>query len=241
MCGIGGFYRTSEDKLSSDEIMLLLLNLQQRGIDATGVAWSNGKKICALKSPVKAEEFIESKDFQKVVNEIVSSKWALFHTRQATNGSAESNLNNHPIYNKVGLIIHNGIVNPVEGELPSKGQTDTEQILLYLQKYGWKGIEKLSGSLAIAYADFKLLDRFYLYSHLMPIVYSHRNGTFVFASTEFILRDSVDSINKVTLLPRDKVFRMRNGELTKIQEVSPQPMVVSKYLENVYQKYHYWF
>ena len=222
MCGIAGFLKTSDYSPHPIEVEQLLINLRDRGTDATGVAWWNGEKINVLKSPVMADDFIETPTFKKLVGEIASSKWFLLHTRAATNGSPENKLNNHPIYNQHGLIIHNGVVH-ADSPLPAQGETDTEQVLLHLQRYGWKGINYISGFLSIAYVNHKFPERFYLYSHGAPLVYSKGPNGIFFCSTGIILRESIyTSELQVTDLPKDVICRVKGNNVVPIHQVFPK-------------------
>ena len=218
MCGIAGFYRQGNKKLTPDDVRQLLVTLQQRGTDATGMAWKIGNEVKVIKAPLKAEEFVNLPQFSQSVNEVCDAQWALFHTRQATHGSPKEDNNNHPIVNSKGLIIHNGMVSIAEEFTDAQGQTDTEQMLLCLQKYGFKGIARVYGSLAIAYVDFSRPDRFYLYAHTSPIAYSRSDNLFLFASTVNILKSVYQGVG-FFVLPHNRVFRVNRPILHHIKKV----------------------
>ena len=58
--------------------------------------------------------------------------------------------------------------------------------MLYIQQFGWKGgLKDVTGSISIAYLDFKTED-VYLYSESSPFVYARNDNVILFASTEAI-------------------------------------------------------
>jgi len=178
MCGIAGIICpknwSAEDNVSMAK--KLLLGIEVRGHDATGYATITNGEINVDKAAMTASLFVKRK--------MVGSPVMLLHTRAATNGSPQNNVNNHPIMNKKynSVIVHNGIVQPVE-TLPADGDCDSEQILQWYHKAGLKnGIKKLFGSMAFAiYHDKKV----YLYRNSNPLIvaYLPKRNMYVFAST----------------------------------------------------------
>jgi len=212
MCGIAGYIKTknSNFKITGNNIINTLKMLEVRGKDATGVAWQdeNKKKFWVIKTPSPASDFIELEAFKSSLPDIIKSKIVLLHTRQATQGDPVDNQNNHPIHNRGGLIIHNGMVH-VSETLPGNGETDTEQIMLYIQKYGFAdGLNKVSGSMSIAYIDFKDIN-LYLYSEIMPLSYHKEREILIFASTSLILSKGFNT-NPVKDLPKMTLFKIDN-------------------------------
>jgi glucosamine 6-phosphate synthetase-like amidotransferase/phosphosugar isomerase protein len=196
MCGIAGWYKNSSSTFTEKVLKSLLVQTSTRGKDATGICWGTDDhekqlSVKVLKGPMEASKFIETKDFKEAIDEILKARWVLVHCRQATHGSPKDNNNNHPIFNDKGLVIHNGVVYPHQ-KFKTNGDTDTEQILLSIQELGLdKGVENISGSLAIAYVDFKK-SGFYLYRNdQSPLVWGRHNRSLVFASARDILKDSL--------------------------------------------------
>ncbi len=231
MCGIAGILKYNKNyKLCADDITVLLKLLEFRGKDATGVSWMEDKVFQVLKAPLTATEFTDTNEYQKCLPEIVNSPLILFHTRQATHGSPESNLNNHPIYNKYGMIIHNGIVH-INEKFPSNGETDTEQLMLCIQKYGWStGLTKVSGMLSIAYIDFKNGD-LYLYSELAPLCWYKNKNFMAFASEPYILSASLGLKRKSIGVPaKNTVFKVKKDSTLKfITKIERAPYVYKNY------------
>ena len=215
MCGIAGWIRQDDEKLSKDEVKKILIELESRGKDATGIAWYDGKEVVILKSPGKASDFVKLKLFKKSLKSICSARWALLHTRQATSGEPQYNRNNHPIYTKDGMIIHNGIVTPDE-QLPADSVNDSEQILRAIEKWGLKGLNKLTGSMAIAYVDFARPWAFYLYRNYAPIETAYKGSIFLFCSTDRILKRSIDGIDKPKSLEAYRVFKVKKNGITRL-------------------------
>jgi glucosamine 6-phosphate synthetase-like amidotransferase/phosphosugar isomerase protein len=226
MCGIAGVMRQGVWKLTPAGITNLLLQLQTRGTDATGVAWCKDGLVNVLKSPQKAEDFVQTDEFKRDLQSICDADWALFHTRQATHGNPQNNLNNHPVHNENGLLIHNGIVYPEE-KLEAQGETDSEQILLHLQKDEWSGLKTFSGSMAIAYVNYKHVDRFYLYRHFSPIEYGRCNDLFVFGSTQAILQEVFGKEFKTKILPANSVYKVTADRMKQLCSVKIKTLVTT--------------
>lgn len=108
MCGISGFSLTDHDnaRVNSNRLAReLLLGIEHRGKDATGMAWRDARgDIKMHKLDVPASKYVTSFGMWKGAHS------ALLHTRAATQGSPTVMANNHPI--RVGNIvgIHNGTV-----------------------------------------------------------------------------------------------------------------------------------
>jgi len=222
MCGIAGIIRANDKfQIKPKNITKTLLSLQSRGTDATGIAWlDEGKKFLVLKAPCKAEDFVTLPEYIENLPRIVKSKQILMHARWATQGSPMNNVNNHPIWNSEGLIIHNGVIS-VSKNLPADGYTDTEQIMLYIQKFGWKaGLKEVRGSLSIAYASFSDGD-IYFYSESNPFVYARNDNVFIFASTETIASDGFGIDRKCFKdLKKQTVFRLvKNRWLMPVTQI----------------------
>lgn len=156
MCGIAGYKCFGRQRPYRDEIERLLLGIEIRGTDATGIARTIGKNnIEVIKSPNKASVFVKTELPEKAE----LSKCMIMHTRAATQGLAKDNNNNHPIYSKEGVVlVHNGIINNddvlfAKHSFVRDGLVDSE-IILHLVKKGWwkdiKKLEELRGSCACA-------------------------------------------------------------------------------------------
>lgn len=223
MCGIAGWYRYSDSKITRKELLLFLSNLEVRGKDATGVGWE-ANSIFILCSPDKAKDFIKLDAFKKDIPEILDSKWGFLHTRQGTHGTNQNNLNNHPIMNGKGLIIHNGVVNFTTPHIVAKGETDSEQLMLNIQEHGWqKALSSFYGSASFAYKDFKKVG-FYLYTNgNMPLVwgYDEERKILLFCSTKNILEKSYKPATemKIASVPTKEVFYVDKRGMSPIMKI----------------------
>lgn len=162
MCGIGGVRRYGNDPITQDELNILLCSLEHRGNHATGVALLTGGRIHVHKAPKPAWAFVSSPDTLAFFREHLTDEttMAILHTRFATIGNPEKNVNNHPIYNGHSAIVHNGGINNhlslfKDEHVERACETDSDIIRALLDKEGLsdKGLvalNKLSGSAAIA-------------------------------------------------------------------------------------------
>jgi len=213
MCGIAGILRSDacKLKLTEDIISRILISLEYRGHDATGLCWKdkNNKVFYILKTSATATDFVNLPEYKKNIPQIVKSSVILLHTRAASQGSPLFNHNNHPIFNKMGIIIHNGDTHVPEW-LPSDGTTDSEQIMLYIQKYGWDGLSKIVGWLSIAYISLST-DEIFIYRDNAPLSYSTRiDDAFLFASTRQTLTDSFGITEEISNIKPHIVFKVDN-------------------------------
>lgn len=222
MCGIAGIIGQAD----TTEILDILQNLQTRGRDATGVAF-NAPASKIVKAGIDASSFVENKTFKHTIKQAVKqSTVCLLHTRQATHGSPSHNSNNHPLYSDKGIIIHNGIVN-VTGHYESAiGETDSEQLLLAMDKHGVKGgLERASGSYAIAYQSFELPHLVYLYNHISPLVIGKCRDNIYFCSTRHILESAIGHDVQYFKTESEHIYRV-NAKTMVVQdfgEVKPRP------------------
>lgn len=220
MCGIIGYYCANKKYIPQAKKALsnLLVTSVERGDDATGVAFVEKayKKnvLFCMKQPVPAHEFIELKEYTKLMNEM-NPMIAIGHTRAKTQGDEKNNVNNHPIVTKSGLaIVHNGMIHNdnylfQEHKLDRDGEVDSEIIVKLIDKYRkdkknmiesiQSMAQDVSGSMAVALIDRSDPNSLYLFAWKNPIVlcYQKSTGIVFFASTRAILEDS---LMKVSLL-----------------------------------------
>jgi hypothetical protein len=229
MCGIVGLFnmKKTEDATFSETnkaflIKYLLTELtietQPRGRDATGYCalFQNGETI-GLKHGIKASEFCtknwNKKEFNftnhlKLIeayhNEISPVASVLAHCRAKTVGSETNNDNNHPIYVKDVIGIHNGclsnhtkIFEHIKEDIIRIGDVDSEMIfqLIWLElKKGKlkfcdnviKGVtEKLDGSFAVICINKKDPDSILFFRDTRPIEFIYiKEAGFLIALSE---------------------------------------------------------
>lgn len=110
MCGIAGYYSWGTWRPSPTFIKNLLLANEERGKDASGMAWENASgQIYYKKGPLEASKFLLTVQ-DSMWEEICKSPRLLLHTRRTTKGPAKDNENNHPIVGHGWVVTHNGTV-----------------------------------------------------------------------------------------------------------------------------------
>ncbi|MBD3260775.1 MAG: hypothetical protein GF334_03725 [Candidatus Altiarchaeales archaeon] len=87
----------------------LMLELRVRGEDASGISVINEDECLVYKKPLRPTRFVVRPRFQDMLEKIgPRTNFVLLHSRQASVGNNESDLNNHPIIAEPVLGIHNG-------------------------------------------------------------------------------------------------------------------------------------
>jgi glucosamine--fructose-6-phosphate aminotransferase (isomerizing) len=160
MCGIVGYIG---EQNSVPVLISGLKSLEYRGYDSAGVAVLSGDKIGIRKTKGKVDNLSNL-----LLNEPVSGKVGIGHTRWATHG-APSNQNAHPHFSNDDKIavVHNGIIEnyqELKAELEQKGyvfhsETDTETLAHLIDDFYKQGddileavrktLEKIEGSYAL--------------------------------------------------------------------------------------------
>jgi glucosamine 6-phosphate synthetase-like amidotransferase/phosphosugar isomerase protein len=164
MCGIAGFcLNREEDPLVAKTVSMALLNqIVSRGEDATGAAWvqydkkSKKSTIAVSKAPVPAYNF---EQYLSQMGNNVSR--AILHTRWATKGSPQNNLNNHPIVSGRIVGVHNGVLRNDDAVFAHlreqrKAQVDSEAAFALLSRTvhaPHEVLQSLQGRVALAWLD----------------------------------------------------------------------------------------
>lgn len=183
MCGIAGVRNFGKSEITREEISLLLVAIEHRGLHATGIALENPDGIHIYKAPIPAWQFTRSDEFEEFLDEHLSeaTRTALLHTRWATVGNPEDNNNNHPISDGETVITHNGGINNHDwlfdqGKYKKSCETDSDIVRAIVSEHGMdeKGIRelsKMSGSAAIACLSTKYPDKLLLARSGSPLVF----------------------------------------------------------------------
>jgi glucosamine 6-phosphate synthetase-like amidotransferase/phosphosugar isomerase protein len=165
----------------------LLLEIEHRGKDATGIATMNiaDKRVLVCKQAETAKEFVNHLTAEHIWGPVIG------HTRAKTRGEPEDPENNHPMFGTKYCMVHNGMVHSMK-ELPEyklKGKCDTEVLLSYFETKGIKAaIPEIDGSAAVAILS-PLERMLYIYKHTSPVMMAHFPGkAIVFSSTEAPLK-----------------------------------------------------
>lgn len=166
MCGIGFIVRMGDSPIDKTQLDAMLIGLQRRGQDASGVALQRRDgEIHVYKTANAASRFVEMQSYksflsEKLDNEVVI---ALVHTRHMTTGHWSDNKNNHPLEGEHVVMVHNGMIANYRSlfeklSLEPRCQTDSDIMRAILDKHqldraGVRELEKVQGSAAIAVLD----------------------------------------------------------------------------------------
>lgn len=196
MCGLFGFSRYGEPIKNLSVVTNSLAEQSAiRGIDATGIAFNDGKlKIIKEGKSAYEMDFKHSDDTVALIG----------HTRHSTQGSEKKNQNNHPFPGKVnGLhfaLAHNGVLTNddilrVSLKLPkTKIETDSYvavQLLMSQKNLDFESLrymaERIHGSFSFSVLDEN--NNLFLVKGDSPIHLLHfpKFKIYVYASTESIL------------------------------------------------------
>lgn len=154
MCGICGIKRFGEAPIDQSSIDLLILNNQNRGLEAAGVALQQADgSVQVYKEDVTPYQFISGPGYKKFMKENLKKNTliAIGHTRKATKGSPVLTKNNHPMFAGQTAVVHNGVINNDdslfnEWHLERKAETDSDIFRALLDDKGFtpEAINKLS-------------------------------------------------------------------------------------------------
>lgn len=150
MCGIVGAIGKSID---ADWLHKLFLATAPRGKEATGF-WTPTTGI--VKDAKIAEDFFKDKKIMKKFKKgVKESNVLLGHVRYATHGKPEFNYNNHPIESENWIVVHNGVVRIKDfDDYEYQTDTDTENILAYIERYGLEqGLSYIQSGASIILKD----------------------------------------------------------------------------------------
>lgn len=226
MCCLFGFVDYGHT-LSRNQRLKLLTALstasEERGTDATGIAYNFGGKQIIYKRPLPAHLM-----WYRVPR---SPAIVMGHTRMTTQGSEKNNQNNHPFPGKAGdsrfSLAHNGVlVNDKllrqKYKLPAaKVETDSYVAVQLLEHYGQIGFdslqflaEELEGSFTISVLTEQ--DELYFVKGNNPLCIYHfpQSKLYVYASTEQILNAGLK--NSHLKLGSFEPIRVFTGEILRI-------------------------
>lgn len=235
MCGIAGFSIADKDHRQINSRQLsrqLLMQIIERGRDATGAAWSQQTEdelaVWYTKAAVPASQFLDSLDEMPQF-----TRNAILHTRWATQGHPNNNDNNHPIVvpNIVG--VHNGVIQNDDEIFRDLGcerlaQVDSEAIFRLIAEHDnpLPHLHKLRGRAAIAW--FKADDPTNLHIARLegsPLwVGETYNGSLIFASTQHHLMNAArwSRVNLIETWEMDEwsYMEVRKGQVHKYADLT---------------------
>ena len=203
-------------------LSVLSAECEERGTDATGIAYCSHDHLSIYKRPLEAHRlhFRVPEDSRVVMG----------HTRMTTQGDEKQNCNNHPFVGTAGIpfaLAHNGILYNdkdlrQERNLPATNiETDSYiavQLLEQQGKLNFSAIrtatEALEGTLTLTILDGR--DNLYIVRGNNPLTLYHfpRLGLYAYASTEAILRKGLKKGLPRADRPAEVV--MKEGDILRI-------------------------
>lgn len=244
-CGICGF--TGKGSIDTIKMKVLLIYNQTRGDQATGMWSDNGG---TYKKAISAKEFI------KTFSNLGDAHTVIGHTRFGTHGS-NTDSNSHPHASDNIIAVHNGVLSNHDTLGKQYGFSvvvDSEAIPHMIKQKGPKGLEEITGNMAIAYVDTNHSDVLYLVRKDNPIYVGEAEEGLYFSSIEQSLKE-IKCIN-IKPLPIGKLHEYRHGELVSTTDITfktyygrnwddygdygySRPMSRTKKAEEFYEKYGY--
>jgi glutamine---fructose-6-phosphate transaminase (isomerizing) len=197
MCGIAGYCLNPADHINAQSLTAnLLMAIERRGTDATGMAWKDGDKYRVSKMPIPATEYVVQRG-QEVPTD---TRLAILHTRLATQGSPKRRENNHPIVCGPVVGVHNGhVLNDshlfTRLGVSRRGQVDSEAAFALLAHTQWQPeqiLDRLQGRAALAWLDRRTPNTLHLARvEGSPLAIGQTpKGSLIFASTAPLLLEA---------------------------------------------------
>ena len=238
MCGIAGFCLTPAECATSLEVSnmaaQMLLDIEHRGVDATGASWVNTgtKKRAILKHAMPASQFVP------IVGDYLceNAQTAILHTRYATKGSPNNRDNNHPIARGNIVLTHNGHISNDDEVFKRLGvhrnaQVDSEAaaaLLAFTSKYHpAEVLGTLKGGAALAWissTDAATLHLARLASSPLWVGQTAR-GSLVYGSTyEVIFNAAImlnDDLSWEYEVDNGTYLKVRDGRITEHETFKP--------------------
>lgn len=199
MCGIGGIKRFGDEAIPRESLEIMLHSLQDRGVDATGIALVNpdssdlpGVHIFKVDEPAWKTTTLDTYKTWIEKHLIAETITVLLHTRAATVGSPRNNNNNHPMFKDRCAVVHNGGISNHDTlfkdmKLVRNAETDSDLLRAIVDKEGLskkavRDIARASGSVACAAIDPDDKNRLLLIRSGSPLCCAELRGFFIFAS-----------------------------------------------------------
>ena len=174
--------------------------MEHRGNDATGILVQQADgSIAVAKEDVPAWKFCSGAVFENFVGEHLKddSRCVLLHTRAATQGSPRDMKNNHPLFNGLTGVVHNGVVYNdnalfTQLDLERNAEVDSDIFRAILDKHGISDeglrlLNRVSGSAAIAAVDTRQPGKLLIARSGSPLTLGSTPDHFCFASEKHII------------------------------------------------------
>lgn len=226
MCSLFGFIDYGHQlsrKARHRLLSVLSATCEERGTDATGIAYNFDGRQHIFKRPIPAHLM-----WYRIPLEATT---VMGHTRMTTQGSALRNENNHPFRGSAGntnfALAHNGVlyndkILQKEFKLPvSKIETDSYVAVQLVEKFGrmdFEGLRAMAEELEGSFTITTLTERDELYfvkgNNPMCIYHYPTAKLYVYASTEEILKKAM--LQAQLRLGKAEKINLFSGELLRI-------------------------
>jgi len=219
MCGIGGILMFPQERTKQELAYIrklaegILVANDARGGDAAGIAVGKKDRTTAVfKYQITGEELTSTASWSDWVEENITNDTVniLLHTRAATQGSPDNNVNNHPIetYSTVG--IHNGWIDNDDRlftryNMGRAGEVDSEVIFRLVDRMGLRLTAQkmasvandLEGAFTFAFIRKFFPSQMWIVRDTMPIIMTYIDSLniIIFASMQSYLTYGISCAN----------------------------------------------
>lgn len=225
MCCLFGIYDYGHSLTAAQKkrlVSALAVASEDRGTDATGIAYNHNGHLTVYKRPYPAHLMRF-----KLPDDVLC---VMGHTRMTTQGDEKHNYNNHPFEGTAGIpfaLAHNGVLyNDLtlrkDKNLPrTRIETDSYVAVQLLAQQGElsfrsirSAVEPLRGTLTLSVLDSR--DNLYIIKGNNPLTLYHfpRMGLYVYASTEQILKKGLKK--GISRMEQPFEVMLREGDILRI-------------------------
>jgi asparagine synthetase B (glutamine-hydrolysing) len=204
MCGIGGIIKYGNVPISEEQIAMILMGNERRGVDATGIALSQDDgSIDVWKTDKPAWQAVTGQDYYQFIREkLKDNTWAaILHTRAATQGNPRDNNNNHPMFAGQCAIVHNGGIQNEKALFKELGvepnaETDSDVIRGIIDKFGFtkesaEFLRKICGTVASAAIHPKFPKQMFIMRSGSPLTFASTDDFLLFSSEKNTLHTAL--------------------------------------------------
>lgn len=237
----GVFTRRQRERI----IRVLSLESQQRGTDATGIAYVNNGTVSIYKKPLPAARMW--------LHFPAESNIVMGHTRMTTQGNEKRNQNNHPFMGVCGqdtfALAHNGVIFNDKIlrknlKLPRTNiETDSYVAVQLLERnkvLDFSAIKNMAETVEGSFC-FSILDgrkNLFLVKGDNPIaMYKFKDGFYLYASTAEVLKKAIAKLGLVSMVY--ETVDMKNGDIMCIKPNGK--LERDKFSNYSYYDYHYFY
>jgi glutamine---fructose-6-phosphate transaminase (isomerizing) len=258
MCGILGIVRTGNSEITDKQYKEIVRDLfifsSRRGKEASGYAIADGKEILVLKTPLPADEFVRTDEFNRYLSEKLrinsgNSLTTIGHSRLVTNGSELENINNQPVIKNGIAGIHNGIIvndSNLWTKINESSETslDSEVIFRLVRYFSGDGgihegiaktFKEIYGTASTAMV-FEENDNLILATNNGSLYYTvnRAKSVFLFASESLILKQVIRSNKLIKIFNSDDLNQVEPNHFLNLQTSGLKIEVRSMYSDENY-------